>query len=195
MRKINLKNVQLMGILNLTPDSFSDGGQITDTEIFLQKAKQMLNDGTTILDLGAEASGPNSVDVSEQEELYRLLPYLNALKELKSKYHFKISVDTYKPKIIDLALQNGADIINDITALRAAPPSSALITSNCQIVLMYSKDSSARTKKTAIDYPDIMQTLIQFFEERIAYCEKNGIQKSRLIIDPGMGSFISTIAD
>lgn len=200
MRKINLKNVQIMGILNLTPDSFSDGGKIKSTQDFLVQAKKLLSEGASILDLGAESTGPDSVDVDQQQELDRLIPSLKALvdyrQQLPQSEYFQISIDTYKSQVAKQALELGADIINDITALRQdSNMVKILADSNCKVAIMYSKDSSPRTTKTATEYPDIIATLIQFFEDRIAYANQNGISADRLILDPGMGAFISTIPD
>lgn len=198
MFSTDLSKVQLMGILNLTPDSFSDGGKLDtlSTKQFLETAEQMLIDGATILDLGAEASGPNSVEVSEQEEANRLFAKLESLQPLKTKYNFKISVDTYKASIAKKSLQLGADIINDITALRGDPEmAKTLSQSNCQIILMYSKDNTPRTTKNATTYTDIIQTIIQFFEQQLKICQQNQITLDRIILDPGMGAFLSTIPD
>jgi dihydropteroate synthase len=196
MRKTNLSQVQLMGILNLTPDSFSDGGQLNSIPQFLAKAEQMLIDGATILDIGAESSGPNSVDVSAEEEATRLFPYLKALAKLKSKYDFQISIDTYKSEIAAQALELKADIINDITALRGDKTMAQVLqNSDCKVVLMYSKDKSARTTKKAQTYSDVIETIINFFEERLTYCQKNKIKRERLILDPGMGAFVSALPE
>jgi dihydropteroate synthase len=196
MPKINLSHVQLMGILNLTPDSFSDGGQIQNPQDFLQKAEKLLIEGATILDLGAEASGPNSIDISAETELNRLKPYLAELQKLKTNHRFRISIDTYKSSVAGYCLQNGANIINDITALRQDPQLAQVVAKhNCPVILMYSKDNTPRTTKTATTYKDIIETLIEFFEERISYAESQGISRSNIILDPGMGAFVSTIAD
>ncbi len=196
MTKINLSHVKLMGIINLTPDSFSDGGKIDNLQNFMQVAENMLIEGATILDLGAESSGPNSVDITETEEAARLLPYLEALISLKSKYNFEISIDTYKGAIADQALQIGATIINDVTGLRGDPQmAETLAKHSCKIVIMYSKDPSARTTKTATTYTDVIKTITEFFEKQIAYAEANGINRNRIILDPGMGAFISTISN
>lgn len=191
-----IHKVQIMGILNLTPDSFSDGGQIANPEQFLQIAEQMLIDGATILDLGAEASGPNSINISEEVEINRLIPSLKLLNQLKQKYQFQISIDTYKSKVAELALQNGANIINDITALRQDPQMADLLAKiDCPAILMYSKDNTPRTTNTPTEYQDVMQTIIDFFEERITYAKSQGITPDNLILDPGMGAFISSIPD
>jgi dihydropteroate synthase len=200
MRKINLKKVQLMGIINLTPDSFSDGGKIQSSQDCLSQAKKLLSEGATILDLGAESTGPDSVDVDQQQELDRLVPSLKALvdfrQQLPQSEYFQISIDTYKSQVAKQALELGADIINDITALRQDPNiAKVLANSNCKVAIMYSKDSTPRTTKTATEYPDVIKTIIQFFEERITYANQNGITTDRLILDPGMGAFISTIPD
>jgi dihydropteroate synthase len=196
MRLINLKNVQLMGVINLTPDSFSDGGKIINAAQFLCQAEKLLQEGATILDLGAESSGPNSIDVSENQELERILPYLESIKKLRSKYDFKLSVDTCKASVAKAALEFGADIINDITGLRYDHSMAQVLqASDCQIILMYSKDPTPRTSKTATTYNDVIKTIIEFFEERIQFCKNNNIATSRIILDPGMGAFISTIPD
>jgi dihydropteroate synthase len=185
-----------MGILNLTPDSFSDGGKIQNQDQFIQIAEQMLQNGAQLLDIGAESSGPNSHNVSEDEEANRLFPYLKELVKLKQKYKFQISIDTYKANIAHQALTLGTDLINDITAFRGDPKMiSVLEKFDCKIIIMYSKDPTARTTKTATEYQDIMETIINFFKERIEFAEANGINRNRLILDPGMGAFISTIAD
>jgi len=189
----NIKFPVIMGILNLTPDSFSDGGQLSSTEKLLQTAESMLQNGATILDLGAEASGSTSKDVSLEEELHRLTPALKAITTLKTKYNFQISIDTYKAKVADFCLQNGADIINDITAFRGDPEILAVLSkSSCPIVIMYSKDDTARTSLEEMQYSNVTDHIIKFFQAKIALAEEHGISKSRLILDPGMGAFIST---
>ena len=196
MPKINLKNVKLMGILNLTPDSFSDGGKFLSLQFFLEQAEKLLIEGADILDLGGESSGPNSTDVSETEEANRIFQKLEALIGLKSKYNFQISIDTYKASIAEQALQIGANIINDITAFRGDPEmANTLAKSTCPIVIMYSKDPAARTTSKAVTYQDVIKTIIEFFEERIVYARQHKIDLNRIILDPGMGAFISTIPD
>lgn len=180
-----------MGIINLTPDSFSDGGKFLDPQKAAQQAKALEDRGVEILDLGAEASGPNSVNVSEEEELKRLIPALKAIKKVSS---LPISVDTYKAAVAEKALQEGASMINDITALRADPDLAQVITkSGCKLIMMYSKDPTARTTIHEKEYEDVIATIKEFFTQRITYAKSQGIKSEQIILDPGMGHYISAI--
>ena len=191
---MDLSHVQLMGILNITPDSFSDGGKLNSPESIAQAAKQMINDGATILDIGAESSGPGSTDVSLQEELNRVIPALEIIIPIAKKHNIQISIDTYKAEIANQTLQMGADIINDITGLRGDPNMAKIIAKhNAKVDIMYSKDPTARTTKEATKYNDVIATITQFLTKQIEYAKSQGIDPKNIIIDPGMGAFISTI--
>lgn len=178
-----------MGILNLTPDSFSDGGEYLQIESALKRAKEMASEGADYLDLGAESTGPGSIDVSTEEELKRLIPILKAIrKEVK----IPISIDTTKAAVADAALNAGANLINDISALRADPDMAATIAKHhCPLILMYSKDPTPRTTKSAKTYDDVIATISDFFTERISYAKEKGIKE--IILDPGMGHYISAL--
>jgi len=186
-----MKQPQIMGIINLTPDSFSDGGKFMNPKLALRQAVKLQNEGADILDLGAEATGPNSINISEAEEIERLIP---TLKIIKKEVNIPISVDTYKAKIADLALQEGATYINDITAFRGDKNMAKIISKHkAKAIIMYSKDKTARTTIKRKRYQDIIKEINNFFNEQIIYARTQGLKKSQIIIDPGMGHYISAI--
>lgn len=182
----------LMGIINLTPDSFSDGGQNNTIKKALKKAKELEKEGADIIDLGGESTGPGSKDVKLEEELKRVIP---VVKELRKRTKILISIDTYKSEVANQALEAGADMINDVTALRGDKKMASVIAKHgCPIILMYSKDKTARTTVSKKHYTDVTKTISQFLKKQISYAKKEGINSKQIIIDPGMGQFISSIA-
>jgi dihydropteroate synthase len=183
--------VIFQGILNITPDSFSDGIKYLKLENALKQAETLINDGAKIIDIGGESSGPGSKDVSLEEELNRVVPVVKAVKEKWPK--IKISVDTYKSEVAKKVILNGVEIINDITAGRADKNMAKVIAgSDTQIIIMYSKNNSARTTIDKKDYQDVIKTIIDFFEERIKYFNDAGVENKNVILDPGLGHFISS---
>ncbi|MBI5413431.1 dihydropteroate synthase [Candidatus Peregrinibacteria bacterium] len=179
-----------MGILNVTPDSFSDGGQFFDTEKAVKQAQKMVREGADIIDVGGESTGPGSVDVPLAEELRRVIPVIKKLKELNLKA--EISIDTYKVQVAREAILAGATIVNDVTAMRGDPEMAAVVSQfGVKVVLMYSKDKIPRTTRELKQYDDVIKTIMYFFEERIAYAQNYGIRRNQMIIDPGMGAFVS----
>lgn len=183
---------RIMGILNLTPDSFSDGGEHNTMKSAIKRFDEMIKQGADIVDLGGESTGPGSVDVSEEEELKRVIP---VLKEVRKRSDILISVDTYKAEVAKQALENGADIINDVLAFRGDGDfAGTLANYDNQIIIMYSKDATGRTTGEDREYADVIQHIKDFFTERIAFAEKKGISRDRLILDPGQGAFVSTIS-
>lgn len=182
---------QIMGILNVTPDSFSDGGEFNTLARATQRAKQMIAEGVEIIDIGGESTGPNAPDVSLEEEMERTIPIIKAIREFSE---IPISIDSYKSPVVEAAIAAGANIINDVSALRADPQmAETAAKAKCPIILMYSKDNSPRTTIQKKEYPDIIETISDFFNERIAYAEAQGIRRENIILDPGMGQFISAI--
>lgn len=178
-----------MGILNITPDSFSDGGDFLDAEKAAEQAKTMIQAGADIIDIGAESSGPDSKDVPEAEEWNRLEPVLMAL----AQENIPVSVDTWKSGIVKKALEQCVDMINDVTAFRGDPKIlDVLADSDCRIVIMYSKDQNARTTLRKQEYADPTQEIGDFLEDRISFAKKRGIDSDRIILDPGMGAFLSS---
>lgn len=188
---------KIMGILNATPDSFTDGGVLfsggkMDAKLVIQKVETMIDEGADYIDIGGESTGPGSIDVSPKEELARVKPVLDLFAAKKIFKKVKVSVDTYRSAVARVALESGAVMINDVTALRGdSKMASVLAKSKCEIVMMYSKDATARTTREKVSYDDVMKTVISFLDERIAYAVSKGISRDRLILDPGMGAFVS----
>ncbi len=181
------RNTQIMGILNVTPDSFSDGGRF-DSEDLVAVARQMVKDGATSLDIGGESTGPDSVDVSVEEELRRVVPAVEAVRAALP--NITISVDTWKSEVAEAALAAGATMINDITAGRGDERIFDVVAKyGAPICLMYSKDNSARTTCEDVQYDDVMKTVKDFLKMRIELAEAKGVRE--FIVDPGMGAFIS----
>ncbi len=181
----------LMGVINVTSDSFSDGGEYLDLKKALNQAQKLEDEGATILDLGGEATGPGSKAITIAEEKKRIIPLIKAIRQ-KSK--IKISVDTYKAEVADAALEAGANIINDVTALRGDIDLAAVVAKHkAKLILMYSKDSSARTSIKQKKYQDITSEIKQFLQEKINLAKAAGVDPSQIILDPGMGHFISSI--
>lgn len=185
---------KIMGILNVTPDSFSDGGRFVDEGKAAARALQMIQEGADIVDIGGESSGPGSINVSLEEELSRVIPVIKKITSYQLPItDCLISVDTYKAEVARQAVASGANMINDVTALRGDPEMArAIAEAGVPVVLMYSKDKTARTTRTAKQYRDVMKTIADFFERRIAVALRAGIKRRQIILDPGMGAFIST---
>lgn len=150
----------------------------------------MEKEGADIIDIGGESTGPGSKDVSEEEELKRVMPILKALRP---KTKLQISIDTYKSEVARQSLEAGADMINDVTGLRNDPEMAKIVAKyQCPIIIMYSKDETPRTTVKAVHYTDVIQTIGEFLAERIKYAKSEGIDEKNIIIDPGMGQFISS---
>lgn len=185
--------VRIMGILNVTPDSFSDGGKFFDVKIAVAQAKKLIKEGADIIDVGGESSGPGSQDVSLKEELRRVIPVIKRIAPFAKKAGIKISIDTYKAEVARQAIKTGAGVINDVTALRGdSEMASVAAKAGVPIVLMYSKDPTARTTRIKKNYKDVVKTVMEFLKERAEFAVKSGIKKSQIILDPGMGAFVSS---
>ena len=188
-KSLKLARPILMGILNPTPDSFSEGSSFFEFEDALAKARKFVVEGTDWIDIGGESSGPDSSEVPLEEELRRVIPLIKAVR---SESDIWISVDTWKAEVARQSLHAGADAVNDVSALRADKEMASVIAEyKVPVVLMYSKDSTPRTTRNHFEYRDVIQSIISFFKERLEYAKSNGIQKSQVVIDPGMGFFIS----
>lgn len=177
-----------MGVVNVTPDSFSDGGSFLSPDAAIDHACRLVDEGADILDIGGESTAPNSPPVSIEEEYRRVMPVV----EECAKRGFFVSVDTYKAVVAHRALRAGAEMINDVTALRADDDlAEVLAKSDCAVVLMYSKDPSPRTEPTVRTYDDVVREIAQFLSERAQLAELCGIARDRIVVDPGMGAFVS----
>ena len=174
----------VMGILNVTPDSFYDGGKYYDIEDALNRARKMIDDGADIIDIGGESTRPNSSYVSADEEIRRIVPII---KELSKEIHIPISIDTYKADVADKAIKAGAQIINDISGLQADKEMVRVAaTNNTPIIVMHIKGRPHEFPKDPV-YNELIPEIISFLERRIEYSVKSGIAHDKIIIDPGIG--------
>ncbi len=189
---LDLSQTKIMGVLNVTPDSFSDGGLYERVSDAAARAREMILEGVDIIDVGGQSSAPGSKDVSLHEELRRVISVFHSITALCGNYPW-ISVDTYRAEVAKQAIEHGAKIVNDITALRGDKNMAKVIAkSDVSLVLMYSKDSTARTTQKEIHYDDVVKTIFNFFQERLHYAFSQGIRKEQIILDPGMGAFVSS---
>jgi len=174
----------IMGILNVTPDSFFDGGSYFDLESAVNYAHQMVDEGADIIDIGGESSRPGADPVSLEEEEKRVMP---VLERLISEVEISISVDTYKSTIAKKALEIGAQIINDISGLRFDSDMANVVAEHdCHVVIMHMK-GSPKDMQLNPTYFDLISELVEFFEERIAHASSQGISGDKIILDPGIG--------
>ena len=188
-KSLRLDSPRLMGILNITPDSFSDGSLFFKMDTAIAQASKMIADGADWLDIGGESSGPDSTEITQDEELQRVIPLIKKIREVSEIW---ISVDTWKSEVARKSLEAGADAVNDVTALRGDTEMVKVIAEyKVPVILMFSKDRSARTSRQDSDYVDVVGTLKSFFSERLKFADLNGIDKSQIVLDPGMGFFIS----
>lgn len=176
--------VFVQGVLNVTPDSFSDGGRFDTLESALRQAEALEAQGADIIDIGGESTRPFADPVSLDEELKRVIPVIEAIR---SRSRIPISIDTSKAEVARAALDAGADIINDVSALRADPRMAEVAAeAGVPVVLMHMK-GTPRDMQINPSYEDVIQEIGDFFEERISFCEQAGIERRRLILDPGIG--------
>ncbi len=171
-----------MGIVNLTPDSFSGDGAGTDVERAIQVARRQFESGADILDIGAESSRPGAIQTPEDEELRRLIPVLREIVD----WGMPVSVDTYKPAVMRAALDAGAAMINDISALRHSGALAGVAASDCAICLMHMQGEPG-TMQVAPHYDDVVREVRDFLVQRVACCREAGIDTTRLVLDPGFG--------
>ena len=175
----------IMGIVNATPDSFSDGGLYEDNSAAVNHGIQLIEEGADIIDIGGESTRPGAEPVSAEEELKRVIPVVSQLRKKNGKV--LISIDTYKAAIAEKAVNAGADIINDISALRFDENMVKIVKKyNVPVVLMHMKGRPRSMQKNP-HYDNVIKELIEFFDERIEFCLKNGISEDKIIIDPGIG--------
>jgi dihydropteroate synthase len=180
--RLSLERPLIMGIVNLTPDSFSGDGLGRDTAAAIAHARAQWEAGADMLDLGAESTRPGSEPTSLQEELDRLLPALEVLRE----WNVPISIDTYKPEVMRAALAFGADMINDINALRAPGALEAVAANDCGICLMHMQGEPRHMQQNPV-YADVVGEVSAFMTERVNACRAAGIADERLLLDPGFG--------
>jgi dihydropteroate synthase len=173
-----------MGILNVTPDSFSDGGRFFETESAVSRGVSLEREGADLLDVGGESTRPGSEPVSEDEECHRVIP---VIKGLAKRIRLPISVDTCKARVAEESFQAGATWLNDVSALRFDPRMAAVAAKyDVPVVLMHMKGIPRDMQRDPV-YRDVVAEVHAFFEERIAFATRSGIRRERIVLDPGIG--------
>ena len=178
-----LDRPHVMGILNVTPDSFSDGGRFNSLDNALLQAERMIQAGVSIIDIGGESTRPGAPDVSLEEEIARVIP---AIKAIRAQFDVWISIDTSKAEVMRQAVEAGADLINDVRALQEPGALQAAAEANVPVCLMHMK-GQPRTMQASPVYDDVLTDVEAFLQERVEACEAVGISKEQLILDPGFG--------
>lgn len=187
-RTLNLSAPVVMGVLNVTPDSFSDGGRFTERDAALRQAEQMLRDGAAIIDVGGESTRPGASPVSEQYELDRVVPIVEALSyELNAL----VSVDTSTAAVMRASAAAGAGMINDVRSLRRPGAIQAAVASQLPVCLMHMRGEPGNMQDNP-RYDDVTAEVVSLLRERIGACERAGISRERLLVDPGFG-FAKTV--
>lgn len=180
---LDLSHPHVMGILNVTPDSFSDGGTHNTLVDAVKHANLMINAGATIIDIGGESTRPGAADVSVEEELARVIPTVEAIAQ---RFEVWISVDTSKPEVIRESARVGAHIINDIRSLTEPGALEAAAETGLPVCLMHMQ-GQPKTMQDAPKYANVFADVARFFVEHIVRCEQAGIAKDKLLLDPGFG--------
>lgn len=183
-KTLSLSCPQVMGILNTTPDSFSDGGRFTSPEKALAHADSMIRAGATIVDVGGESTRPGAAEVTVEEELKRVVPVVSAIRQ---KYpDIWISVDTSKAEVMQQSIDAGADLINDIRSLQEPGALEVVEKADIPVCLMHMQ-GQPETMQDRPEYRDVLQEVYTFLSDRITVCEKAGIRRENIILDPGFG--------
>ena len=180
---LNLDIPVVMGVLNVTPDSFSDGGRFIELPAALDQAERLAAEGAAIIDIGGESTRPGAPSVDVDEEMRRVIP---VIERLVGRLALPVSVDTSKPEVMRAAIAAGASMINDVTALRAPGAIDAVAESDVALCLMHMQ-GEPRTMQNAPRYADVLAEVRDFLRGRVACCVKAGISVSRLVVDPGFG--------
>lgn len=171
------ENTYIMGILNVTPDSFSDGGKYHGIDAALKRAEEMKGEGAAILDIGGESTRPGYTRISEEEEMDRILPVIEAIK---ARIEIPISVDTYKSRVAEQAIRAGADMINDIWGLKADPKMA-------DVIARYKKACCLMHNRSNMEYQNFIQDVLSDLRETIQIAKNAGIAEDAIVLDPGVG--------
>ncbi len=177
------KRTYIMGILNVTPDSFYDGGRYNEMEKAIERAKEMEKEGVDIIDIGGESTRPFSKPVDEKEEMKRVIPTIEALK---NEVKVPLSIDTYKPRVAEKAIEKGADMLNDVFALRKEGMVEVAKEYDIPICIMHMR-GEPKNMQINPHYEDVVEEIYEFLKERIEFAIRKGIDENKIIIDPGIG--------
>ena len=176
-------HTKIMGVLNITPDSFSDGGLYLRPEDAIKRIEEMIGEGAEIIDIGGESSRPGAEPIGEEEELKRVIPVIDAIKKKKVRF----SIDTYRSKVAQEALKRGAEFVNDISGMRFDKNMVKVVSDyNARVIIMHMKGTPKNMQRNP-GYEDVIDEIMNFFAERIVFCEKNGLKRENIILDPGIG--------
>jgi dihydropteroate synthase len=178
---------QLVGILNLTPDSFSDGGNITSPQLAIQAIEEMVNAGVAMVDIGAESTRPGAVSLSHEEEWQRLFPLLQVMADIKKQYDIQFSLDTRHPETAAKAIELGINWINDVTGFLNPDMATVVKDTNVKLVMMHSLSIPADPDNVLSEESDCVEAINHFFNSQLAMLEHMGISRDRMILDPGIG--------
>jgi len=174
----------IMGVVNVTPDSFSDGGKCYDTADAIAHGMRLLEEGAHILDIGGESTRPGADKVSIEEEIQRVVPVVNALKEQGASI---ISIDTRNAKTMHESINSGANFINDISGLLGDPNSVSVVADSDLPVCIMHMQGAPKTMQNLPHYDCVLDEVMAFFEARLEFCRKHGVAQNRVILDPGIG--------
>jgi dihydropteroate synthase len=180
--QLDLSKPCVMGIVNVTPDSFSDGGKFNTTEKAIEHALQLVEEGAEILDIGGESTRPGATPVPLDEELKRVIPVIEGLRDVG----VPLSIDTYKPQVMQAAITAGADIVNDVCALREPHALEIVAASKAGVCLMHMQ-GRPQTMQADPQYDDVVSEVRNFLKARLDAAEQAGIDRSRIVLDPGFG--------
>ncbi len=184
LQQIVRQRTAVMGILNVTPDSFYDGGRYAQTEAAVRRALQMVEEGADVLDIGGESTRPGSQPVPEEEELRRVLPVIEAVRE---RTDVPISIDTTKSRVAEQALQAGACMVNDISGLGFDPRMAEVVARHGALCCIMHIQGTPQTMQQNPQYEDVVRDISCYFEERLALAERAGIPRENIWLDPGIG--------
>ncbi|MBL1457135.1 MAG: dihydropteroate synthase [Methylophaga sp.] len=182
-KSLDLSASHVMGIVNVTPDSFSDGGRFFSPDKALEQARKLIADGATIIDIGGESTRPGSDPVDVEEEIRRVVP---AIEAIHAEFDVVISIDTMKADVMRAAVKAGASLINDVNALQGDGALQAAAELDVPVCLMHMQ-GTPQTMQQQPHYVDVVNEVNNFLSERVAACEAAGISRSRIILDPGFG--------
>ena len=181
-----MPDLKIVGILNITTDSFSDGKCYLDTQAAIEKGLSLAAQGADLVDIGAESSNPDGEKITAEQEIERLTPVIEALK----KEGVRVSVDTYKPGVMQQVISLGVDMINDITGLRDQSAIEVVQKAGIPVVIMFNRNPDIHAERTLRDHTTILSEIWEFFTERLKTLHDAGIADDKVIIDPGMGFFL-----